>query len=446
MKTSRSLPAKNIFLLALCCCCSALAEPPGASNAAPETWAVSGQFTAVYQAHPSFSSPYAGQNSLTGNSSNATTADLTLFVGSRVFEGGELWMNPEIDQGFGLSNTLGLAGFSSGEAYKVGQNAPYLRLPRLFYRQVINFGGETQAIEQAPNQMARTQTADNIILTLGKLSVTDIFDTNTYAHDPRADFFNWSVVESGAFDYAADSWGFSKGAAIEWTQSRWTLRGGLFDLSKVPNSAMLDSKFKQREWVVELEDRHQWWQRPGKLKLLGFVNQGRMGSYAEAIQLANQSAPDTALVRHISSRAGAALNLEQEVADDLGVFARASMNDGSREAYDFTEINRSLATGLSLRGDRWGRHNDTVGLAVVANGLSSDARKYFAAGGLGILIGDEQLVHYGTEKIMEIFYSHAVPVVEHLMLTFNYQYIVNPAYNRDRGPVSLFGLRVHKEF
>ena len=381
-------------------------------------------------------------------SSNASTTDLTLFVGMRVL-GGELWLNPEVDQGFGLSNTLGMAGYPSGEAYKVGANSPYLRLPRLFYRKVIDLGGKEQTIAPAANQLGRTQSADNAILTIGKFSVTDVFDTNTYAHDPRSDFMNWSIVESGAFDYAADAWGFSKGASIEWTQSQWTLRGGLFDLSTVPNTVNLDPKFSQYEWVGELEERYQLSDHPGKVKLLGFINQGRMGSYADALQLQRQTGsltPDTALVRRFSSRPGVALNLEQEVSSDLGAFARASMNDGSKEGYDFTEINQSVAAGLSLRGDRWGRHDDTFGFAAVANGLSSDARNYFAAGGMGILIGDGQLPHYGLEKIMETYYSYSVPAVDHLTLTLNYQYVVNPAYNQDRGPVNIFGVRVHKEF
>jgi len=181
----------------------------------PDWWSVSGQFTGLSQYHPSFSAPYSGKNSLSPDNLSSATTDLTLYAGIRTSKEGELWINPEIDQGFGLSNTIGIAGFPSGEAYKVGENRPYVRLPRLFYRHVINLGGEEQVIAPAANQLGRTQTANNLILTIGKFSVTDVFDANTYAHDPRADFFNWSIVESGAFDYAADAWGFTKGATIE---------------------------------------------------------------------------------------------------------------------------------------------------------------------------------------------------------------------------------------
>ncbi len=429
-------------MFGLCFTALSIAEPVAQSDTG-----LYGQFTEVNQSLLSFNSPYQGKNSLDPANKNASTTDLSLFAGVRTGPG-ELWANPEIDQGFGLSNTVGIAGFPSGEAYKVGAYTPYLRLPRLFYRQVFNLGGEAQSIAPAANQLARTQTADNVILTIGKFSVVDIFDSNTYAHDPRVDFLNWSVVDSGAFDYAADAWGFTRGAALEWTQAWWTVRGGFFDLSTIPNTTVLDPTYSQHEWVAEFEERHQLSGHPGKFKLLTFINQGNMGSYAEALQLAGQtgSTPDTALVRHRASNSGFGLNLEQELASDLGVFARASINDGSYEAYEFTEINRSLSAGLSLKGDRWGRHDDHFGLAAVANGLSADARAYFAAGGIGILIGDGQLPHYGSEKILETYYTFPIKALDGLALTLNYQYIVNPAYNRDRGPASIIGMRVHKEF
>ena len=257
---------------------------------------------------------------------------------------------------------------------------------------------------------------------------------------------NWAIIDSGAFDYAADAWGYSYGLAGEWTQSWWTIRAGLFDLSRVPNTTALVRGFGQYELVAEGEERHSWWGKDGKLKLLVYVNRGRMGSYNDAVNLAlsTQSTPDTALVRKPASRPGAVINLEQKIGDDLGLFARASINDGSKEAFEFTEINRSLAAGLSLKGDAWGRSQDTVGLAGVVNGLSDSAKRYFAAGGLGILIGDGQLPHYGPEEIVEVYYS--AKLMSWLSVGGDYQWIDNPAYNRDRGPVSVLGARIHAEF
>ena len=433
--TFSTAPAVAVDLLAL---------PAASETVPPASWSLHVQFTNVTQYHPDFSSPYKGQNSLDSGDRVKETIDLTLFAGVRLWPGAAVYANPEVDQGFGLSDTLGVAGFPSGEAYKVGEKTPYVRLPRTFFRQVIGLGGAVQTNESAANQLGGAELSDNLTLTVGKFSVVDLFDTNRYAHDPHADFLNWAVIDAGAFDYAADAWGYTYGAAIEWTQSWWTVRGGGFDLSEVPNSKYLDNSFGQFSLIGEIEERHELFGHPGELKVLGFVNRGRMADYSDAVQLAQQTGgtPDVALVRHYSTRPGGALNLEQEIASGLGGFARVSGNDGSKEAYEFTEINESVSAGLSLNGDRWHRANDTVGLAGVVNWLSGDARNYFAAGGLGILIGDGRL-NYGTEKILEVYYSAAV--VDHLTLGLDYQYIDNPAYNRDRGPVSVFGLRVHAE-
>ncbi len=411
-------------------------------------WNLHGQFTSVWQYHPAFSSPYEGANSLDPGNAGKETVDVTAFGGIGLWSGAAAYANPEIDQGFGLSNTLGVAGFPSGEAYKVGARNPYFRLPRAFVRQVIGLGTtqRASAIEDAPNQLPGSLPADNLTITIGKFSVVDIFDNNSYAHDPRADFLNWSIIESGAFDYAADAWGYTYGGAAEWTQSWWSVRGGFFALSKVPNSKDIDGQFRQFSIVGELEERHQLIEQPGKVKLLAYLLRGRMGGYEDAVDLAREtsSTPSTALVRQYSSRPGLALNLEQATASDLGVFLRASINDGTRETFDFTDINRSIAAGLSLRGERWSRPDDTFGLAAVSNGLSSAARDYFAAGGLGVLIGDGRLPDYGWERILETYYS--TKLIEHLTISGDFQYVVDPAYNRDRGPVAIFGLRIHAQF
>jgi len=401
--------------------------------------------TVVDQYHPAFKSPYSGTNSLDPGSRGDETFDTTLFAGARLWDGGEAYINPEIDQGFGVSDTLGVAGFPSGEAYKVGASSPYFRLQRLFFRQTFDLGGDAKNVDPAANQLGGSRTEDNFILTVGKISVTDIFDANSYAHDPKNDFLNWSIIDSGAYDYAADSWGYSYGVAGEWTQSWWTLRAGLFDMSRLPNERALVRGFGQYELVTEGEERHTLWGREGKLKLLIYANRGRMASYddAVAVGLATHTIPDAVLVRKPATRPGAALNLEQVIGDNLGAFARASLNDGSKEAFEFTEINRSLAIGLSLRGADWGRPDDTVGLAGVINALSSPARTYLSAGGMGILIGDGRL-SYGTENILETYYN--AQLVDWLNAGLDYQFIANPAYNRDRGPVSILGLRMHTQF
>jgi len=189
---------------------------------------------------------------------------------------------PEVDQGFGLSNTFGIAGFPSGEAYKVGMAAPYLRLPQAFLRYTLGLGGAEQTIVPGLNQLAGTQSADNLILTVGKYSVVDIFDTNAYAHDPRSDFLNWSIIDAEAFDYAADAWSYTYGGTVEWTQSWWTLRQGFFALSTVPSGKYLTGNFSQFEVVAEAEEQHELLGQPGKFKVLSWFNRGRI---SEALNL-----------------------------------------------------------------------------------------------------------------------------------------------------------------
>ncbi|MDP9107552.1 MAG: carbohydrate porin [Pseudomonadota bacterium] len=418
---------------------------PKDEAASIEQWAVHGQVSNISQKHSRFNAAYSGANSLSPQGRTEETTDITLFAGVRLWKGAEFWFNPEIDQGFGFNNTVGAAGFPNGGAYKLGANVPYLRIPRAFVRQTISLGGETQTLEPVANQLGGSRLANNVTLTLGKFAVTDIFDTNLYAHDPRADFLNWAMVDSGPFDYAADSWGYSYGGAAEWTQNQFTLRGGVFELSEIPNGKITGVRFNQNSLTAELEMRHETSGHPGKFKLLAFRNHGRMGSYREAIQFgtANGSLPSTADVRRVSSHSGIVLNLEQELSSDVGAFARFGINGGDKEAYEFADINKSVSGGLSIKGNRWGRREDTVGFGIVVNSVSGSARDYLAAGGLGILVGDGAL-RYDREKIFETYY--AWHPVNHLALTLDYQRIVNPAYNRDRGPVNFVALRAHAEF
>jgi high affinity Mn2+ porin len=414
--------------------------------AAPETdnFAVHGQSTLLEQYAFPFRNPYVGQNSLYPNQGRETW-DATAYLGMRLWQGAELWVNPEIDQGFGLSSTVGVAGFPSGEAYKVGAPVPYLRMQRMFVRQTINLGGDTEKVEAGANQFSGSQTADRLVITVGKFGVVDVFDTNKYAHDPRNDFMNWTIADTGTFDYAADAWAYTYGAAVEWYQGSWTVRGGIFDLSNTPNATNLDSSFNQFQWDGEIEHRYELWGRPGKIAVTGFLTRGRMGSFTDAIALAAVTGgpADIAAVRRYNSRGGLSLNLEQQITDELGVFARAGIANGNIEPYEFTDVDRTVAAGLALSGKQWGRPDDTFGLAGVVNGITSVHQAFLNAGGLGILVGDGMLPHPGLEHIVEAYYQ--LPV-SYFKLTLDYQLIVNPAYNTDRGPVSVVGARMHAQF
>jgi high affinity Mn2+ porin len=417
-----------------------------AGQVQPETWAIHGQTTNTWLLQPGFQASYTGPQSLNPATNARETVDVTLYAGVRPWQGAEFWFNPEIDQGFGLSNTFGVAGYVSGEAYKIGKVNPYALFQRAFLRQTIDLGGETEKLDPDLNQLGGTQTADRLVFTLGKFSIVDVFDTNKYAHDPRNDFLNWSIIDQGAFDYAANSWGYTYGAAGEWYQDWWTVRTGVFDMSTEPNSANLSNGIDQGQWVAEFEERHNLGDQPGKLKFLSWLTWGRLGTYSDAIALgqATGTTPATGDVRSFRTKYGFGLNLEQQLAPDLGLFARASLSQPGVEEIDFTDINQSLSAGLSMAGARWGRADDTVGLAGVVNRISHQAKLYFAAGGLGGIIGDGQLPNAGPEQIIETYYS--VPVFSFAHVTADYQFINNPAYNRDRGPVSVLGLRIHLQF
>jgi high affinity Mn2+ porin len=408
------------------------------------SFAVHGQTTFIEQYAPPFRSPYVGQNSLIPNQGRETW-DATLGIGVKLWHGAEFWSDLEIDQGFGLSSTKGIAGFPSGTAFKAGTSVPYARVPKYFIRQTIDLGGEMQKTDAAFNQFAGSHTADRLVITLGKFSVTDVFDTNKYATNPRRDFMNWALINTGSFDYASDAWGYTYGVAAEWYRGDWTVRGGLFDLSNTPGKAELDPTFSQFQWIGEVERRYELWGHPGKVAVTGFLSRGRMGSFQDAIALAQITGgpADITAVRKYQSRTGVSANLEQEITKELGVFMRAGWADGAVEPFEVTDIDRSVAAGLSLKGKQWGRPGDTFGLAGIVNGISGVHQQFLNDGGLGILVGDGMLPHPGPEQIIETYY--AFPLLASTV-TFDYQFIVNPAYNRDRGPVSVIGARMHAEF
>jgi high affinity Mn2+ porin len=417
-----------------------------ATNSAPtEQWAVHGQFTYVEQETSAFAAPYAGTNSLTPSQGRETT-DATLYMGMRLYPGAELWIAPEVDQGFGLDDTLGLAAFSSGEAYKVGKNQPYLRLPHAFVRQTINSDDNLEAVDADLLQLGGSRSANRWVFTAGKFSVTDIFDTNQYAHDPRNDFFNWAAVDAGSFDYAADAWGYTVGAAAEWYHGSWTLRSGWFDLSNVPNSPHLDPGGHEFQLVAEAEKRFAVAAQPGRALITLFDSRGRMGLLDEAVQRAQATGEpvDIAAVRRYRSRLGVSLDVEQQITADLGLFARIGKAAGNVETYEFSDIDRAVSAGVSIKGSAWHRSRDTVGFAAIVDGISAEREQYLNAGGLGILVGDGKLPHPGTEQVAETYYR--LDFFSHAQLSLDYQWVRNPAYNSDRGPVSIFAVRLHAQF
>lgn len=408
-------------------------------------WLLQGQLTYIQQGHPNFRSPYQGANSLTNDKRTRETLSFGPLIGRRLWEGAALYFNPEFDQGFGLDSTVGVAGFPNGEAFRSGTLAPRLNYPRLFIRQVIGLGGAKEAIERDQLQFADNVDINRLTLTAGKLSVFDLFDDNRYSHDPRTQFMNWALMDAGAVDFAADAKGFTTGIAADYNREFWAARLGVFQVSKNPNSKPLDAHVLQGWQILgELEQRYSLFYRPGRIRELGMVDRTRAIVYGAFADLAPVNAADPLPgARNYRQNYGAALNLEQELADDLGLFSRLSWNPGRSQEFMFTEIDRSATLGLSLKGLRWNRPDDTVGLAGVINTLSGAHREFFAAGNLGFMVGDGRL-NYAPEQIVESYYDFQLH--KGVDFTLDYQFVNNPGYNADRGPVSIFAVRFHVEY
>jgi high affinity Mn2+ porin len=416
-------------------------EPSSGAN----TWyTLHFQQTTVTQAHPAFRSEYDGAGSLRRVAETETTITSTLFAGLSLWKGAELYLNPELSGGSGLSTAFGVAGFPNGEAFRVGSAKPVLYPARLFLRQTINFRGGEERVDKGPNAIAGSRSSHRLTVTIGKFGIADIFDNNKYTHDPRTQFFNWALMNSGAWDYPADTRGYTWGLSLEYTRESWTIRGASVLVPREANGLAMDTHVaKSHGFALENELRYDALGRPGTIRLLVFLNSARMGDYDEAVA-ANPTAPVVSDTREYGrTKYGFAIGVEQELADGLGAFTRLSWNDGKHETWAFAEIDQSLAIGAVLNGARWTRSLDEVSVALVLNGISGPHRRYLAAGGYGFMLGDSRL-DYGLESIAEAYYK--LHIIEHLTASVDYQLVVNPAYNRDRGPVNIFGVRSHVEF
>ena len=411
-----------------------------ADESPEQDWNWHAQNTDILDYHPGFPAKYSGPNSLNSASEVQETVSLDLLAGRRLWQGAEFHLDGLMWQGFGFSKTLGVEGFPNGEAFRSGTQAPNVNFSRVFLRQTIGLGGEQENVEDDDLHLAGKQDISRITLTLGKMSAKDIFDNNAYANDPRTQFMSWSLVANDAWDYPADSLGYITGFAAELNEPRWTARYGFFQVPRVSNGTALDSHFLGA-WamVTELEHRHEISGHPGAVRLLGYLNRAHMGSYQATLDNPALGG-DITQTRAYRYKFGFGLNMEQELAKDLGAFMRAGWSDGRNEAWMFNDVDRTASVGLSLNGNSWHRPNDTFAIAGAINGISGVHRAFLAAGGTGILAGDGAL-NYDLEELMETYYDFQVWKTMHI--TFDYQFISNPAFNRDRGPVSVFSLRLH---
>ncbi|MGI4741922.1 MAG: carbohydrate porin [Janthinobacterium lividum] len=431
-------------------------QPAAASAQEPthhthdENWSLHFQQTIIQQWHNDLSPRYVGDHSLQARENAKLSLTTTLFLGRRLWKGAAVYFNPEVAGGSGLSGATGIGGAPNGETFRIGDPAPQVYLARLYLRQLWSLGPAEEDDEDDLNQLKGTRPARYLALNVGKFSIADYFDQNSYSHDPRTQFFNWSLMSAGGWDYPANVRGYTVGAVVEYVQPGLALRAGVSSMPTDANGPTLDFHYNKAQAVTaEITKSYNIKGHPGAVRLLGFRNQAAMGSYNLAVRQAagTGDVPDVTAARaERRTKYGFVVNAEQEISPSVGLFGRLSYNDGHNETWAFTEIDRSLSVGATSTGARWKRPTDRLGAAFVANGLSGDHRNYLAAGGSGFILGDGRL-DYGLEYIGEVYYSIDFPRY-HAALSPDYQIIFNPGYNTSRlpGPVHVVALRVHVEF
>ena len=419
------------------------------------------QFNAIAQSLGSFRSPYSGSNSLSADGDHAVSHIYGVYFGMRPWQSRhartliDAYLDIEMVRGRGVSRTVGLGGPTNGDVIRQGSadlgSGPYVA--RAFVRVVHAFDPTHDVvIAHAPDQMASATSAHRIEVTAGKLAAGDLFDLNRYANSTRQQFMNWGLFQNTAWDYAADTRGYTNGIAVAWITPQWSIRAGSFQMPTLANGNVFDAAIAhargdQLELTFTPALRSLGTHSP-TVRLLAYVNQARMGRYRDALARAEAShvVPDIVADDQPGRRKrGWGISVEQPVADsgETGVWMRLGGNDGRTESFAFTEVDQHVSAGGQLSGTHWGRADDRVAAAVVSHGLSAPHRDYLAAGGLGFLLGDGRLA-YAHEWIGEAYYRWQPRAW--CQITADLQAIANPGYNRDRGPAMVSGVRVNVRY
>lgn len=417
-------------------------------------WSTHFQLTVIAQAHSGFKSRYSGANSLADSvETGATSITSTLFLGRKLWKGAAVYFNPELSGGRGLSYAVGVAGALNGETYRIGDPAPVVSVARVYLQQSFALGTRgADTLEDGANQLGGKVPANRLTITVGKFSMSDFYDKNSLSHDPRTQFMNWSLMSNGAWDYPANTKGYTLGLVAELIKPGWTLRLSSVAVPRIANHPELEYVFaKAHSETAEFQYNISIQHRPGIVRATFSYSASRAPSYRAGI--AAVSTRDTFLLNVIAGNAegttfggkktGVYLNIEQAVTNDLSAFARIGWNDGKYATWAFTEIDQTVHAGVSVKGTAWERKDDVVGIAAVINGISPGHRDFLKAGGYGFIIGDGAL-NYGHEAIGELYYN--AKLYNTVWLTLDYQLVHNPAYNRDRGPLHVFSIRGHIEF
>jgi high affinity Mn2+ porin len=436
----------------------------------PEGWNFHAQTTIIPSLDPGFGAKYSGPNSLGPQAERTGTITSDLFLGAPLWHGAEFHADMLIWQGFGLSNSFGLEAFPNADAYKAGTVDPRFMFSHFFVRQTFGLGGEQEDVPDGPFTLPGKQDVSRLTMNVGRLNMAEIFDNNTYNHDPHTQFMNWANTML-TWDYPADTIGYTTGIAFELNQPDWAVRYGWFQLPSLPNGFTSDDRifnypvlsgektstgefWKQWGMMLELERRWRYEDHPGAVRLQAWTDYGRLASFVVATRLllASPPPPNTpqgvqitvpAAAYDYRDKYGFGVNCEQEIMQNVGTFGRFGWQDGHVAAAAFTDADWTVQLGLSFKGAAWHRPGDTFGICGNLVGASSEQQAFLKAGGTGILNGDGNLT-YSPEKSIETYYD--IAITKNLHVAFDYQFFADLAFNSDRGPVNVFQGRLHWDY
>ena len=426
-----------------------LSGTPAAESRWPQL--TGAQYTFVLQNQSSLHSPYAGPLSLHADGDTQPTHTIGFYLGWAASSWAQLYFDTEKFMGAGVSNATGLGGLTNGDVVREGAS----NLPKRFYvarsylRLMWPLGSALNKVAAAQDQIAGSEAQQRLEFKVGLLAVNDDFDKNSYAGSTRTEFMNWSLWNNTAWDYAADTRGYTDGFMLAYVSRAWQLKYGMYRMPVRANGQELEASLARAQG-----DNLELTLSPSKeapiVRLLAYRNAASMGDYREALALAEESGAAPNIVaddREGRKKYGFGVNAEQALADAgaTGIFARLGWNDGRNESFAFTEVDRLVSFGGQLAGAHWRRADDALGAALAIEGLSGAHRDYLTAGGLGFLLGDGRL-NYAHEEILELYYRLQLPWQWlHVQLSPDFQFIRNPGFNADRGPVTFWGLRLHVE-
>jgi len=438
------------------------AEPPAPPIFFPHPDAtryyLSGQANIIFQAHGPFHSPYDGPNSMLGRGEYKTSLVGTLYMGAELVRNPahhfEAIYDEESAGGRGISEALGLAGFTNLDVVRNPNLGPVPYMARAQLHQTIGFSSKTVDANRGPFSLATQVPERRLELRAGKMGLPDFFDLNGIGTDSHLQFLNWTVDNNGAWDYAADTRGYTYAAVVEYDDKTWSARYGVATMPTVANGINFEWSLKRANGQnMEVEWRHGLLggllppERRGALRLLGYVNHANMGDYRQQnIKFLEGLTPTPDITAHplqSTVKYGVGINMEQELGDNLRVFGRFGWNEGQHESYVYTEVDQTVELGGDFAGKAWGRENDKVGLTFVTNAIKRDHQQYLKLGGLGFLLGDGKL-NYAREDIVEGYYT--LHTWRGLSYSLDAQYITHPGYNQARGPVLVESVRMHVDF